>query len=35
MIPEDYKGVRVADVYVAGPLAVCLAKDRIPLTAEL
>lgn len=28
MIPEDYKGVRVADVYVAGTLAAYLTKDQ-------
>lgn len=35
MIPEDYKGVMAADVYVAGALAACLTKDRIPLADEL
>lgn len=28
MIPEDYKGVRAADVYVAGTLAAHLTKDQ-------
>ncbi len=35
MIPEDYMGVRAMDVCVAVVLAVCLTKDRIPLTDEL